>query len=249
MPMPTRTAARARRLVAAASPAPGGRRRAVLIVASLSLAVLAVAACSSSSTPSGSGPAPTPGTSSESTVATASPAGSHVGPPKATPLPTAPAEPAGDGTKVRLDTAAGTIVIELYTKSAPVAAENFATLAVAGFYDGVVFHRILPGFMIQGGDPTGTGGGGPGYAFPDEPFAGEYTRGTVAMANAGPNTNGSQFFILVADYPLPHNYTIFGHVTSGMDVVDRIVAGPRGGPRNDRALEPVAITRASVERP
>jgi cyclophilin family peptidyl-prolyl cis-trans isomerase len=150
---------------------------------------------------------------------------------------------------VRLETGAGTIVIELFTGSAPVAAENFANLAQAGFYNGVVFHRIIPGFMIQGGDPTGTGGGGPGYSFPDEPFAGQYTRGMVAMANAGPDTNGSQFFILVADYALARNYTIFGRVTSGMDVVDKIVAGPRGGARNDQALEPVSITGAVVQRP
>jgi cyclophilin family peptidyl-prolyl cis-trans isomerase len=248
MPIPTRTVARAVYSAAASSPVPVGRRRLGLIIASVSLAIVTVA-CSSGSSPSGSGPAPTPTESSVSSGTTASPGGSRGGPPKATPLPTTPAAPAGDGTVVRLETALGTIAIELYTQSAPVAAENFANLAAAGFYDGVVFHRILPGFMIQGGDPTGTGGGNPGYSFPDEPFAGQYTRGTVAMANAGPNTNGSQFFILVADYPLQRDYTIFGHVISGMDVADGIVAGPRGGPQSDRALEPVAITRATVERP
>ncbi len=172
-----------------------------------------------------------------------------VKPPTATPLASAPASPSGDGTKVVLETTAGAITIELFTNSAPVAAQNFANLARAGFYAGVPFHRIYPGFMSQGGDPTGTGGGGPGYTFPDEPFAGDYTRGTVAMANAGANTNGSQFFILVADYPLPRQYTIFGRVVSGMDVVDRIVSGPRGGPQDDQALDPTKITKATVQAP
>jgi len=171
-------------------------------------------------------------------------------PPTATPLAQAPAQPAGDGTSVVLQTTKGDITIGLYTKSAPVASQNFANLAAAGFYDGTPFHRIVPGFVIQGGDPTGTGRGGPGYAFPDEPFAGEYTRGTVAMANSGPNTNGSQFFIVVADTPqLPKQYTIFGTVTSGMDVADAIAAGPRGGANGDTALQPVTIVTATVKRP
>jgi cyclophilin family peptidyl-prolyl cis-trans isomerase len=152
---------------------------------------------------------------------------------------------------VTLHTAKGDIVIELYNRSAPVAAQNFENLVRAGFYDGVVFHRIVPGFMIQGGDPTGTGAGGPGYEFPDEPFAGSYVPGTVAMANAGPNTNGSQFFIVVGPDAagLPHAYTIFGTVLSGMDVAQTIAAGPRGGPQGDRALQPVPIESAVVNAP
>ena len=174
----------------------------------------------------------------------------RVGPPRATPLAEAPAAPAGDGTTATLSTTEGEIVLEVFTRSAPVAAENFLNLAEAGFYDGVVFHRIVPGFMIQGGDPTGTGRGGPGYTFRDEPFAGGYERGTVAMANAGPNTNGSQFFIVVGDASfLPRSYTIFGRVKSGMEVADRIVSGPRGGPQNDQALNPARIERVTVGRP
>ncbi len=103
---------------------------------------------------------------------------------------------------------------------------NFVTLARDGFYDNVKFHRVVPGFVIQGGDPTGTGRGGPGYQFKDEPVKRQYRAGTVAMANAGPNTNGSQFFICLEDQPnLPPNYTIFGDVTSGMDVVRNIRQG------------------------
>lgn len=180
-------------------------------------------------------------------------------PPTATPLAQAPATPAGDGTKATIETPKGAIVIELYTKSAPVAAQNFVNLARAGYYDGVIFHRIYPGFMIQGGDgqygregsidQARVGGGGPGYRFVDEPFAGAYTRGTLAMANAGPNTNGSQFFILVADYPLQPNYTIFGTVVSGMDVVDQIVGGARTGLQNDQAVDPVPMTKVTIQGP
>lgn len=119
----------------------------------------------------------------------------------------------------------GDIEIELLAERSPQAVNNFVFLAKDGFYDGVIFHRVISGFMIQGGDPTGTGRGGPGYKFRDETEgAGDYSRGTVAMANAGPNTNGSQFFICHGDAPLPHSYTIFGKVTSGMDTVDAIAA-------------------------
>jgi cyclophilin family peptidyl-prolyl cis-trans isomerase len=117
----------------------------------------------------------------------------------------------------------GDIVIQLLPKEAPITVNNFVFLARAGFYDGVKFHRVVKGFMIQGGDPTGTGAGGPGYKFQDElPTTRNYTKGTIAMANAGPNTNGSQFFIMLANYPLPKSYSIFGQVTSGQDVVDKI---------------------------
>ncbi len=172
-------------------------------------------------------------------------------PPKATPLREAPASPAGDGTTATIGTTKGDVVLELFNRSAPVASENFVNLAQAGFYDGVVFHRIVPGFMIQGGDPTGTGRGGPGYTISDEPFAGQYVRGTVAMARTpAPNSQGSQFFIVVGDATfLEPTYTIFGRVSSGMDVADAIAAGRRGGPRNDEALEPVAITKVTIQRP
>lgn len=119
-------------------------------------------------------------------------------------------------------TSDGDFTITFNLGQTPKTVENFVTLARKGFYDNTVFHRVIKGFMIQGGDPMGNGTGGPGYKFADEKFDGEYTRGTVAMANSGPNTNGSQFFIMHADYPLPTNYVIFGKVTSGMDTVDKI---------------------------
>ncbi len=103
-------------------------------------------------------------------------------------------------------------------------------LAREGFYDGVIFHRVIKGFMIQGGDPTGTGRGGPGYKFADETVTRPYTRGTLAMANAGPNTNGSQFFVMHADYRLPPNYTVFGKLTAGEDVAGRHRDRPRRQP-------------------
>jgi cyclophilin family peptidyl-prolyl cis-trans isomerase len=145
-----------------------------------------------------------------------------------------------------IHTTTGDIEVQLFADDAPKAANNFLDLARKGFYDGVIFHRIVPGFVIQGGDPTGTGRGGPGYQFDDEPFKGDYERGTLAMANAGPNTNGSQFFICLADLGgrLPKNYTIFGRVTKGMDVVDRIAAGPTGA--NDRPHDPVSMTSIDV---
>jgi cyclophilin family peptidyl-prolyl cis-trans isomerase len=159
-------------------------------------------------------------------------------------------------TRATIATDLGSIEIELFTTDAPKAAQNFVDLAEKGFYDDVVFHRVIPGFVAQAGDgqhgrkatlnPGRVGTGGPGYTFPDEPIKADYARGTVAMANAGPNTNGSQFFICVADLAgkLPKNYTIFGQVTKGMDVVDQIV----GAPRNSRDLpdDPVAMTSVTV---
>jgi len=143
-----------------------------------------------------------------------------------------------------LQTEKGDIVISLYASEVPVTVNNFVFLSKEGFYDGSIFHRALKGFMIQGGDPTGTGMGGPGYRFDDEVFSGEYTRGVVAMANAGPNTNGSQFFIMHADTPLPPNYVIFGEVIEGMGVVDSIAEAPVGmsdSGEPSSPLEPIAI--------
>ncbi len=125
-----------------------------------------------------------------------------------------------------LKTSEGEIVIDLNAKETPITVNNFVYLARKGFYNGTIFHRVIKGFMIQGGDPKGDGTGGPGYTFADEPFNGDYTRGTVAMANAGPNTNGSQFFIMHKDNTLPKNYVIFGKVSKGMDVVDKIAEAP-----------------------
>ncbi len=124
--------------------------------------------------------------------------------------------------QVSLHTTQGDIVIELDVQHTPIAANNFVYLAEQHFYDQTIFHRVIKGFMIQGGDPRGDGTGGPGYRFANESFPGEYVRGAVAMANAGPDTNGSQFFIMQQDYPLPKDYVIFGQVISGMEVVDQI---------------------------
>jgi len=151
----------------------------------------------------------------------------------------------------------GDIEVDLFTDGAPRAAGNFIDLARKGFYDDVIFHRVIPGFVIQGGDGEfgkkaslnagRVGTGGPGYKFPDEPVEGDYARGTLAMANAGPNTNGSQFFICHQDLAgrLPKNYTIFGQVTKGMDVVDKIA----NAPRNSRDLpdQPVAMTSVTIK--
>lgn len=121
-----------------------------------------------------------------------------------------------------MHTSLGDFTINFNKGQTPKTIENFVTLAQKGFYDKTIFHRVIKGFMIQGGDPVGNGTGGPGYKFADESFNDEYVRGAVAMANSGPNTNGSQFFVMHADYPLPKNYTIFGHVVSGMETVDKI---------------------------
>ncbi len=127
--------------------------------------------------------------------------------------------------QIRMQTTKGEIVFELFDKEAPKTVSNFVYLTKGGFYDGLTFHRVVPGFVIQGGDPNGTGTGGPGYRFEDEPVKRAYDRGIVAMANAGPNTNGSQFFIMLQDTPLDPLYTVFGKVTKGMDVVDQIRVG------------------------
>lgn len=152
-----------------------------------------------------------------------------------------------------IDTNLGAIEFELLEQDAPKTTENFITLAQKGYYDGVIFHRVIKGFMIQGGDPTGTGRGGEsawGGRFNDEidrssqVYKTGYARGTVAMANAGPNTNGSQFFIMHADYPLPPSYTIFGRVTAGQDVVDAIATSPTGA--NDRPKSDVKMQKVTI---
>ena len=160
-------------------------------------------------------------------------------------------------TRAIIATELGTIEADLFTDGAPKAAGNFVKLAKQGFYDDVIFHRCIPGFVIQGGDGefgkkaslnTGrVGTGGPGYKFEDEAFTGDYYRGTLAMANAGPNTNGSQFFICHQDLVgrLPKNYTIFGQVTKGLDIVDQIANAPRNS--KDLPDKPVAMTSVTIE--
>jgi cyclophilin family peptidyl-prolyl cis-trans isomerase len=145
-----------------------------------------------------------------------------------------------------LHTNHGAIEVELYPDDAPKTVENFTKLARDGFYDGVIFHRVIPDFMIQGGDPTGTGRGGPGYTFEDEFNDHKVERGALAMANAGPNTNGSQFFIVTTESAswLDGKHTVFGRVTGGMDVVDVIAELPRDG--NDKPREDVVIERVEL---
>jgi cyclophilin family peptidyl-prolyl cis-trans isomerase len=148
-----------------------------------------------------------------------------------------------------LKTSAGEITLELNADKTPITVNNFVTLSRKNFYNNTIFHRVIKGFMIQGGDPKGDGTGGPGYKFNDEPFDGEYTKGTIAMANSGPNTNGSQFFIMHADYPLPKNYVIFGKVVKGIEVVDKIaeaevVMSPMG--ENSRPVSPVKILSVEI---
>lgn len=149
---------------------------------------------------------------------------------------------------VRLETTMGNITIEL-RPDMPVTAGNFAKLVQQGFYDNTIFHRVIDGFMIQGGDPTGTGRGNPGYTIPDEFTANNRNlRGTIAMANAGPNTGGSQFFINLVDNEfLNSKHPVFGKVVDGMDVVDRI--GKVKTDSNDRPVTPVKIIKATVLNP
>ena len=160
-------------------------------------------------------------------------------------------------TRATIATDLGDIEVELYDQSAPKATANFVKLAESGFYDDVIFHRVIPGFVAQGGDGQfgkksslelgRVGTGGPGYKFEDEKVQGDYLRGALAMANAGQNTNGSQFFICHQDLTgkLPKNYTLFGQVTKGMDVVDKIVNAPRSG--KDMPDSPVAMTSVTIE--
>jgi cyclophilin family peptidyl-prolyl cis-trans isomerase len=159
-------------------------------------------------------------------------------------------------TRATIATEKGEIEVDLFSTDAPKTVKNFVDLAKKGFYDDVVFHRVIPGFVIQAGDGQygkkasldagRVGTGGPGYKFEDEPIKGEYARGALAMANAGPNTNGSQFFICHQDLAgkLPKNYTLFGQVTKGLDVVDAIVSAPRNS--RDLPNEPVAMTSVTI---
>jgi cyclophilin family peptidyl-prolyl cis-trans isomerase len=149
-------------------------------------------------------------------------------------------------TKATLHTNKGAIAIELFDDDAPKTVENFKKLAGDGFYDGVIFHRVIPDFMIQGGDPTGTGRGGPGYTFEDEINDHKVERGALAMANAGPNTNGSQFFIVTTDSApwLDGKHTVFGRVTDGMDAVDAISEADRDS--NDKPRDDVTIERVEL---
>ena len=152
---------------------------------------------------------------------------------------------------ITIKTNFGEIQFETYNADAPKTVNNFITLAQKGFYNNLIFHRVIKGFMIQGGDPNGNGSGGPGYQFEDElnpqaeSYKAGYKKGVVAMANAGPNTNGSQFFIMLEDYPLPNNYTIFGKVVKGQDVIDKI--GSVATDSSDKPLSSVKMEKVTVE--
>jgi cyclophilin family peptidyl-prolyl cis-trans isomerase len=211
-----------------------------------------VGACSGTATP-------VPPIAAPSAAASAD-AGSTACPTSA-PAPMA----AGDTATVTLATSKGDIVIKITGSLAPNATGNFVALAACGFYDGVVFHRLVPGFVIQGGDrqygrtpnvdTTQVGRGGPGYTITDDPVTATYKRGTVAMARSSqPNSQGSQFFIVLSDGAAPalssaNTYAIMGEVTAGMDVVDAIAAMPNSGEPDNAALDPLPITKATVARP
>lgn len=169
-----------------------------------------------------------------------------------------PADDVADTVTATITTTCGDITVELDGAAAPQTVANFAFLAEEGYYVGTPFHRVMADFVIQGGDPTGTGSGGPGYSFDDELDLAEevvaaneglYPRGTVAMANSGPDSNGSQFFVVQDDpgYAFPPDYAVFGTVVDGMDVVDDIANGPVTGPGNDQAVDPTVITRIAIE--
>jgi peptidyl-prolyl cis-trans isomerase B (cyclophilin B) len=160
--------------------------------------------------------------------------------------------PAGETRTVTIETEKGTITVKIEGALSPIAAGNFVALAGCGFYDGVVFHRVVPGFVIQGGDPDGTGGGGPGYNIQDEPVTATYKRGTLAMARTlAPNSQGSQFFIVLDDAAADrglaeaNTYAIFGQVTEGLDVVDAIAAAADA----ELPSDPVAMTKLTVANP
>jgi cyclophilin family peptidyl-prolyl cis-trans isomerase len=203
------------------------RKFSILFLALIVLIALLAGACSSATET----PTPTP-------ALTLAPTPVHTPIPTQTPSPTptiklysAPPPMAIDQNKqyvATIKTNYGDIVVQLFPKDAPLAVNNFVFLARQGFYDGVKFHRVMKGFVIQSGDPTGTGFGGPGYEFADENVTRDYIPGTLAMANSGPNTNGSQFFITLVDLSgqLPKKYTIFGLVSSGFDVVQEIGSVP-----------------------
>lgn len=189
---------------------------------------------------------PTPTTTAAPTAAP-EPQGGIVA--KQYPAPPAMTIDTGKTYQAVITTNRGEMTVQLFADEAPLTVNNFVFLAQDGFYDDVIFHRIIKGFMAQGGDPTGTGRGGPGYRFQDEPVTRDYVRGTLAMANSGPNTNGSQFFLVHELAPLPKNYTIFGLITEGLDTLDGIANTPvtgSGGSEVSQPTERVFIERIEI---
>jgi cyclophilin family peptidyl-prolyl cis-trans isomerase len=213
------------------------------IAVTLAVALL-TAACSTAGGSSSPRPSATKGSD-------ASPGTGSTACPTAQPDPL----PAGEKRVVTIETAKGTFAITIEADLSPIAAGNFVALAGCGYYDGIVFHRVVPGFVIQGGDPTGTGRGGPGYTIEDEDVTAPYARGTVAMARTpAPNSVGSQFFVVLDDQARgalesANTYQIIGTVTSGMETVDAIAAMPNSGEPNNAALEPVAMDKVTVSTP
>jgi cyclophilin family peptidyl-prolyl cis-trans isomerase len=209
------------------------------------IAVAAVVAACSTAGP-GAGSSPGPSTPPASVPPTSGPASQG----STAECPTAPPQPmaGGESRVVTIETEKGPIEITVEADLGPLAAQNFVDLAACGYYDGVVFHRVIPGFVVQGGDPTGSGSGGPGYDFADDPVGVPYERGVVAMANAGPDTNGSQFFIVLDDAGgagLGPLYSVFGRVTDGMDAVDAIAEAADG----ENPTNPIVMDRVTVEQP
>jgi cyclophilin family peptidyl-prolyl cis-trans isomerase len=228
--------------------------RTIAVVATLAVAAACSASPGASPTvlPSGAPP------SEASPPSQAAPSGAAPGSAATGDCPTAQPAPlaAGESRTVTIETAKGAITLALHADLSPIAVGNFVALAECGYYDGVVFHRLVPGFVIQGGDPTGTGTGGPGYTITDEPVTATYARGVVAMARTPqPDSVGSQFFIILDDAAEPalssyNTYQIVGEVTAGMDVVDTIAAMPNSGQGSgNMALEPVAMTKVTVSNP
>ena len=232
------------------------RHRTVRVLAALLAIPALLAACG------GSSPLPTvPSATSAPSAATGTPhptTGIPASCPKEQPVPL----PAGETRTVTVETPQGTFTIKIEADLSPIAAGNFVALAECGYYDGVVIHRISPGFVIQGGDgefgrvpianPDIVGSGGPGYEIQDEPVTGEYVRGTLAMAKtSAPNSAGSQFFIVLRDLgeDLAKNYQIFGHVIDGMDVVDAISNLPNDGSQMSLAIDPIPMTKVTVSNP
>ncbi len=217
------------------------RRTPVTLVLVLALA-LALGACTSGIATT---PAPTAGPPTASSATPPPNASSACPTSQPDPLP------AGQTRVVTIGTPKGTIEITVDGALSPIAAGNFVALAACGFYDGVVFHRVVPGFVIQGGDPTGTGGGGPGYTIADEPVTAQYGRGTVAMARtSAPNSQGSQFFIVLDDAARSalaayNTYAIFGRVTAGMEAADAIAAAADA----ELPTQPIPMTTVTVARP
>ena len=215
------------------------------------LAFVAVGALAFGCAPTGSSPSGRPSVAASVGASGAGTAGAN-GCPTSQPPPLS----AGQKRVVTIETAKGTIAITVSGDLAPIAAGNFVALASCHFYDGVVFHRLVPGFVIQGGDPDGTGGGGPGYTIGDEPVTTQYRRGTVAMARTpAPHSQGSQFFIVLDDGAarslagvIP-GYAILGDVTAGMETVDAIAAMPNSGQPGNDALQPVAMDKVTVGQP